>query len=35
MAYIGETYLYELHPTDEWVFIEFINDKQICLAKSV
>ena len=27
VAYIVETNLYELHPMNEWVFNNFINDK--------
>ena len=34
MIYIVETILYESHPTDEEVFNDFVNDKQICIAKS-
>ena len=35
MIYYVVTNLYELHPTDEQVFNDFINAKKICLAKSV
>ena len=33
-TYIIETYLCELHPMNERLFNDFINNKQICLAKS-
>jgi hypothetical protein len=34
MTYYVETNLYELHPMDERVFNDFINDKQMRLAKN-
>ena len=35
MTYIVEPNSYELHQMDEWVLNDFINDKWICLAKSI